>query len=109
MALFLLFEAANGSALFEAHCIDEIGQNTEAVRNSVTDLNRFGKVVKLRSFNLFTFALDALEQVNAVTEGVMTDELRTVLETNLPKVKEGKKPKFSLGVAESKLGSQIRD
>ncbi|XP_073219879.1 nucleolar protein 56 isoform X2 [Cicer arietinum] len=109
MALFLLFEAANGYALFEAHGIDEIGQNTEAVRNSVTDLNRFGKVVKLRSFNPFTSALDALEQVNAVTEGVMTDELRTVLETNLPKVKEGKKPKFSLGVAESKLGSQIHD
>lgn len=39
----------------------------------------------------------------------MTDELRTVLETSLPKVKEGKKPKFSLGVAESKIGSHIQD
>lgn len=37
----------------------------------------------------------------------MTDELRSFLELNLPKVKEGKKPKFSLGVAEPKLGSHI--
>lgn len=37
----------------------------------------------------------------------MTDELRNFLELNLPKVKEGKKPKFSLGVADSKIGSQI--
>lgn len=39
--------------------------------------------------------------------GLMTDELRSFLELNLPKVKEGKKPKFSLGVAEPKLGSHI--
>ncbi|XP_027358329.1 nucleolar protein 56-like isoform X2 [Abrus precatorius] len=107
MALFLLYESASGYALFEAHGLDEIGQNTEAVRNSVWDLNRFGKVVKLRSFNPFTSALDALKQCNAVSEGLLTDELRTVLETNLPKVKEGKKSKFSLGVSDPKIGSQI--
>ncbi|CAN6989688.1 unnamed protein product [Brassica oleracea var. botrytis] len=39
--------------------------------------------------------------------GVMTDELRSFLELNLPKVKEGKKPKFSLGTSEPKLGSHI--
>lgn len=109
MALFLLYESASGYALFEAHGLDEIGQNTDAVRNSVSDLNRFGKVVKLRSFNPFTSALDALKQINAVSEGILTDELRTVLETNLPKVKEGKKSKFSLGVLEPKLGSQISE
>ncbi|KAJ1380460.1 hypothetical protein SESBI_45993 [Sesbania bispinosa] len=109
MALFILYESASGYALFEAHGLDEIGQNTEAVRNSVSDLNRFGKVVKLRSFNPFTSALDALKQCNAVSEGILTDELRTVLETNLPKVKEGKKSKFSLGVSDSKIGSQISE
>lgn len=39
--------------------------------------------------------------------GQMTDELRNFLELTLPKVKEGKKPKFSLGVAEPKIGSHI--
>ena len=39
--------------------------------------------------------------------GIMTSELQNFLELNLPKVKAGKKPKFSLGVAEPKLGSAI--
>ncbi|CAN6865145.1 unnamed protein product [Brassica oleracea] len=39
--------------------------------------------------------------------GVMTDELRSFLELNLPKVKEGKKPKFSLETSAPKLGSHI--
>ncbi|KAF8390613.1 hypothetical protein HHK36_025140 [Tetracentron sinense] len=107
MALYLLFESASGFSLFLAHGLDEIGQNTEAVRSSVVDLNRFGKVVKLAAFHPFESALDALNQCNAVSEGLMTDELRNFLELNLPKIKEGKKPKFSLGVAEPKIGSHI--
>lgn len=39
----------------------------------------------------------------------MTEELRGFLETNLPSVKEGKKAKYSLGVAEPKIGSQISE
>ncbi|CAK9176282.1 unnamed protein product [Ilex paraguariensis] len=109
MALYLLYESASGYTLFLAHGLDEIGQHTEAVRNSVADLNRFGKVVKLVAFNPFESALDALNQCNAVSEGHMTDELRNFLELSLPKVKEGKKPKFSLGVAEPKLGSHVNE
>ncbi|KAJ8752042.1 hypothetical protein K2173_001068 [Erythroxylum novogranatense] len=93
--------------LFLAHGLDEIGQNTEAVRSSISDLNRFGKVVQLTAFQPFDSAVDALYQCNSVSEGIMTDELRSFLELNLPKVKEGKKSKFSLGIAEPKLGSHI--
>ncbi|XP_043723745.1 nucleolar protein 56-like [Telopea speciosissima] len=107
MALYLLYESASGYALFLAHGIDEIGQNTEAVRSSVLDLNRFGKVVKLAAFHPFDSALDALNQVNAVSEGLMTEELRNFLSLNLPKTKESKKAKFSLGVSEPKIGSHI--
>ncbi|XP_043704359.1 nucleolar protein 56-like [Telopea speciosissima] len=107
MALYLLYESASGYALFLGHGIDEIGQNTEAVRSSVLDLNRFGKVVKLLAFNPFDSALDALNQVNAVSEGLMTEELRNFLALNLPKIKESKKPKFSVGVSEPKIGSHI--
>ncbi|CAI9267294.1 unnamed protein product [Lactuca saligna] len=109
MALYLLYESASGYGLFLAHGIDEIGQNTEAVRNSVVDLNRFGKVVRIAAFNPFESALDALNQCNAVSEGQMTEELRNFLELSLPKVKEGKKPKFSLGVADPKIGSHIQE
>lgn len=109
MALYLLYESASGYALFLAHGLDEIGQNTEAVRNSVSDLNRFGKVVQLTAFHPFESALDALNQCNAVSEGLMTDELRSFLELNLPKVKEGKKPKYKLGIADTKIGSHIHE
>ncbi|EEF51815.1 nucleolar protein 56 [Ricinus communis] len=107
MALYLLYESASGYSLFLANGLDEIGQNTEAVRNSVADLNRFGKVVQLTAFLPFESSLDALNQCNSLSEGLMTDELRSFLELNLPKVKEGKKAKFSLGVSEPKLGSHI--
>ncbi|XP_028788150.1 nucleolar protein 56-like [Neltuma alba] len=109
MALYLLHESASGYALFHAHGLDEIGQNTEAVRNSVSDLNRFGKVVQLAAFSPFQSALDALKQCNSVSEGLLTDELRSFLEINLPKVKEGKKAKFSLGVVDPKIGSQVSE
>ncbi|XP_020571272.1 nucleolar protein 56-like [Phalaenopsis equestris] len=107
MALYLLFESASGYSLFLAHGLDEIGQSIDAIRDSVLDLSRFGKVVKLAAFSPFSSALDALNQCNAVSEGIMTDELRNFLELNLPKRKEGKKSNFSLGVAEPKVGSQI--
>ncbi|KAJ6410360.1 hypothetical protein OIU84_007166 [Salix udensis] len=107
MTLYLLYETSSGYSLFQAGGLDEIGQNNEAVRNSVSDLNRFGKVVQLTAFLPFESALDALNQINSVSEGIMTDELRNFLELNLPKVKEGKKAKFSLGVAEPKIGSHI--
>ncbi|KAL0429599.1 UNVERIFIED_CONTAM: Nucleolar protein 56 [Sesamum radiatum] len=68
MALYVLYESASGYGLFLAHGIDEIGQNTEAVRSSVDDLNRFGKVVKLAAFSPYESALDALNQCNAVSE-----------------------------------------
>ncbi|KAK4264491.1 hypothetical protein QN277_025656 [Acacia crassicarpa] len=109
MALYLLYESASGYALLHAHGLDEIGQNTEAVRNSVSDLNRFGKVVQLVAFSPFQSALDALKQCNSVSEGLLTDELRSFLEINLPKVKGGKKAKFSLGVVDTKIGSQISE
>ena len=72
MASYLLYESASGYALLHAHGLDEIGQNTEAVRNSITDLNRFGKVVQLTAFHPFESALDALNQCNAVSEGELS-------------------------------------
>lgn len=79
MALYLLYESASGYALFLAHGLDEIGQNTEAVRNSVSDLNRFGKVVQLAAFHPFESALDALNQCNAISEGDFDSKLRSLL------------------------------
>ncbi|CAO2818067.1 unnamed protein product [Amaranthus hypochondriacus] len=72
MRTYLLFESSSGYGLFDSEGVDEIGQNTEAVRNSITDLERFGKAVKLAAFQPFESALDALKQCNAVSEDTAT-------------------------------------
>jgi nucleolar protein 56 len=51
-------------------------------------MQRFGKVCKLTAFKPFSSAADALEQINAVSESVLTDDLKNFLTTNLPKVGE---------------------
>lgn len=84
--LFILFEAASGYSLFEVTGLDELQQQADAVQQAVSDMNRFGRVVKLTAFMPFSSAADALEQVNAVSEAQMTDELKNFLELNLPKV-----------------------
>ncbi|KAE8804690.1 HMG1/2-like protein [Hordeum vulgare] len=109
MALYLLFESAFGYALFHAYGIDEIGQSVDAIRSTVLDLKRFSKAFKLASFTPFLSAVDALNQCNAISEGIMTNELRNFLELNLPKVKEGKKAKFKVSVMEPKVGSHITE
>lgn len=58
-------------------------------------MNRFNSVVKLIGFLPFKTAANALENINAVSEGIVTDDLQTFLETQLPK--SGKNDKVVLG------------
>lgn len=67
--MYLLYESASGYGLLETVGIDEINQNVDAVQDSVLDFNRFGQIVKLTAFKPFESAADALEQINAVSEG----------------------------------------
>lgn len=109
MATFVLYETASGFALFEVKEMDEISLTTDKLQESVSDMARFGKIVKLSAFKPFTSAANALEQINAISEAQLTDELRDFLVLNLPKVKDVKKAKFKLGVFESKLGAAIQE
>ncbi|KAK9804044.1 hypothetical protein WJX73_007724 [Symbiochloris irregularis] len=111
-ALYLLFETASGYSLLETKGLDELGTASAQVQQSVNDLARFSKIVNLVAFKPFKSAIEALEQVNAVAEGVATQELQNFLEANLPQVKKGqdpKKAKFHVGVYDSKLGSAIQE
>jgi hypothetical protein len=106
---FLLFEAASGYSLFEIKDVDNIGLSGDTVQSSISDLSRFSKIASLIAFKPFTTAVDALEQINAVTESEVTEMLAAFLASSLPKVKEGKKAKYSLGVIEPKLASSIQE
>lgn len=58
-----------------------------AAHNVRSDMARFGKTCKLTAFKPFTSAANALEQINAVSESSLTDDLKNFLELNLPKVR----------------------
>lgn len=83
---YFLYESAIGYALFEGSGLDEIGASSEAVQQSVLDIARFGRVVKLTAFQPFKAAAEALAEITSISEGGLTDELKEFIEMNLPKV-----------------------
>lgn len=84
--LFLLFESASGYSLMDVKGVDELGQSIAKVQASMTEIERLSKVVELTAFSPFKSAAMALDQINAISESQMTDNLKNFLESNLPKV-----------------------
>lgn len=110
---FTLYESAAGYALLEVVSMEEIAPGTESNQNAITDLKLFSRAIKLKAFQPFASAEEALENANAISEHAMTDSLKIFLEMNLPKVskkkKEGKATPFSLGVIDSGLANAISE
>ena len=106
---YLLYEAAAGYSLFEVIEAEEIGAKVPEVEAAINDLKLFSKFVKYVSFVPFKDAQDALSNINDISEGIVNDTLKDFLELNLPKVKEGKKAKFWVGVSDAKLGNSINE
>jgi nucleolar protein 56 len=111
--LFILYESAAGYSLLEVVSMEEIAPGTASNQNAITDLTLFSRAMKLKAFQPFASAEDALENINAVSEHAMTDSLKNFLEMNLPKVgkkkKEGKAAPFALGVIDSGLANAISE
>jgi nucleolar protein 56 len=105
----VLFESASGYGLFEVVENEEIANLMEEVQQNVNELSKFGRIVKLKAFQPFISAENALENINNISEGLLGDDLKNFLELNLPKVKSGKKAKFSLGVQDKNLAQAIAD
>ncbi|KAG0085901.1 snoRNP complex protein nop56, partial [Podila epicladia] len=104
---YFLYESSSGYALFERLESEEIGSKLADVAAAASDLTKFGKMVKLKSFAPFKSAAHALENMNDVSEGIMNDHLKAFLEMNLPK--PGKKSKVVLGVTEKSLAGSIKE
>jgi nucleolar protein 56 len=108
-AIYLLHEAASGYGLFEVIEAEEIAGLNERVQESVTDSQRFSKLVKLTAFQPFASAEHALDNILKVSEGILHEDLSTFLTNNLPKTKSIKKAKFYLGVSAPNIGTAIQD
>merc|ERR1711939_945781 len=82
MATHILFESAVGYALFSSNFHEEIGQRSKEIQAQIADLALFGKMVQLKSFLPFRDAAHALENANDVSEGIVSDHLKSLLELN---------------------------
>lgn len=107
----LLQECAAGYGLFEVVAFEEIGTLLEGTMNTVSDLARFSRAVKLKAFYPFESALEALENINAISEHAMTHTLKTFLEMNMASKKTKKKASAAvvLGVMEPGLATAISE
>jgi nucleolar protein 56 len=124
---YLLQETSVGYGLYQVvQQADAIGNRLKEVQEAAQDLGRFGKMIKLVSFAPFqsvaSFALflvihlltrwgcrgaaQALENANDISEGIVNDHLKALLELGLPK--GGKKKKVVLGISDKNLAASIK-
>lgn len=106
-SFYVLFESSSGFALFSVLESEQIATLLDEVQNGLTDLARFQRVVKMVGFLPFTTAENALENMNAITEHELSDDLKTFLQSNIPKSKKG--AKHQLGVIEPLLAQSIQE
>uniref|UniRef100_A0A3Q3WM60 Nucleolar protein 58/56 N-terminal domain-containing protein n=1 Tax=Mola mola TaxID=94237 RepID=A0A3Q3WM60_MOLML len=95
-----------GYALFAVKEVEEIGMLLPQVEESVLSIGKFNSMVSLAAFFPFKSAQAALENMNAISEGVVHADLKLFLETNLPL--SGKK-KAVLGVSDAKIGAALQE
>jgi len=99
---YVLFETAPGFLLFEIDGVEDIASFVESMQQSIDDFPSFASSVKMSAFLPFKSAEQMLENINAVSEGVLTDDLRGFISTYVPQNK-------ILGVSEDKLASAIAE
>ncbi|CAH1155886.1 unnamed protein product [Phaedon cochleariae] len=105
--LYILFEHAAGYGVFRVEEFEEIGMLLPQLESAAHDLSRFNSIVKLIGFSPFKSAITALENINAVSEGILPEELQNFLDITIPK--GGKKDKITLGVSDPKLSAAVTE
>ena len=106
-AFYVLYESASGYGLFSVLEQEEIATALEQVQSGLMDMAKFQRVCKMIGFHPFDTAENALENINAITEHEVTDDLKQFLEANLPKAK--KMTNSPLGVIEPLMGTAIQE
>jgi RNA processing factor Prp31 len=80
---------------------EEISIMSPEVQESLQNLEKFSAIVKLKSFLPFSSAEQSLEQINAISEGELTQCLMNFLDSAVPK------KNATLGITDPKLGNLI--
>ncbi|KAJ5888489.1 Nucleolar protein 56 [Penicillium taxi] len=107
MADFLLFESPMGYALCKVNIKgDAVGNRLKEVQEGVNDFAKFGKMVEAQSFYPFEGNVQALGEINNISEGIASETLVSFLDLNLPK--PSKKNKVVLGMADKGLAGSVK-
>lgn len=102
--LYVLYEHASGYGLFHVDSTEDIGALLPIVSKSITEYTLFASTVKLISFSPFKSGINALDNINAVSEGIVHDDLKLFLSTNLP---ESKDVEVNLGIGDTRISGTI--
>ena len=105
-AFYILFESAAGYGLFQRTEMQEAASQTDEIQAAIKSFPLFSKMVKQIAFIPYVSAESALENINDVSEGILSEFLRTFLESHLP---SKNRSKITVGVTDDKLGSSIQD
>ncbi|KAN0000838.1 hypothetical protein ACTFIZ_001273 [Dictyostelium cf. discoideum] len=105
MATHILFETATGFNIFQLSGMESIAEFTDQVQKSMQDFSKFSKVCKMIGSLPFTSAENALENINSISEGILTESLHDFLKQTFSKKTEG----VVLGVCDNKLSASIGD
>lgn len=104
--LYVLYEHATGYGLFYVQEVEDIGALLPTVERAVTDFSLFASAVKLVAFSPFKSSTNALDNINAVSEGILHDDLKLFLDTNVPK---NKKNNVLLGIGDTRISGTIQE
>lgn len=107
--LHVLYEHASGYGLFEVREVEDIGALLPEVEKAINDASLFRSVVKLVAFSPFKSGTNALDNINSVSEGVIHEDLKLFLETNLPTGKKAKKSGVILGVGDNRISGTLQE
>ncbi|KAL9642594.1 hypothetical protein ABK040_011159 [Willaertia magna] len=106
MPTYILYESALGFALFEKRKLDEV--SLSKIEKQLGEYSRFKEMVSFLAFQPFDTPEHGLENINAISEGLLTDFLINFLENHL-RGKTEETDGIKLGVLETKLGGAIQE
>lgn len=65
----VLYEHASGYAIFKCEGVEDIGSLLPEVQDAVLDFAKFGSMLTLEAFSPFKSGINALENINCISEG----------------------------------------
>ncbi|GMR44558.1 hypothetical protein PMAYCL1PPCAC_14753, partial [Pristionchus mayeri] len=101
---FVLYEHAVGYALLKVKEFEDAALISSEVETAISNVQKFTGVVKMHAFEPFRNTENALENCNAISEGISHSDLVNFLEANLPK-----KKKIVVGISDSRLSGSLQE